>query len=312
MNGFILAPKFNTPGDNDATGAFHIGARWFARVHSVPTPPVFFNNQGSPAEVAGRVRKHLEEAPPGWDVFVYFGHGDNTCLPSAHFYGRYGAKVLADAIRARANPGVTVLLYACNTGVKGGFAEWLSEGLEGLDATVFAHTPPPAHTFTCPHVVRYPGGDMVIGRHDPLWRDWVNDLSETNDLWARFPFMTEDELRAELAAPEYLLGRWKVGDKGGTHDVVFFGDQTVVQTDDNRYGVVARGTWSATGHRLTVTWDGGATEVWPLPLSLKGQNVRLVEDGKLRMLKATRTEPIEINPSVMFLSAAARAQLIDI
>jgi hypothetical protein len=314
MNGFAIAPLHNTPGDNDATGAFHIGARTFTRALGLPAP-VFFQNQGSPGEVYRRFLRELDAAPGPWDAFAYFGHGDNTCLPSAHIYNRAGARLLAGSIRAKANQGVVVLLYACNTGVAGGFAQWLAEELADVGGVVYAHLPPPGHSFTNPMLVSYPGGEWVIPRSHRLYREWCHHLKdERGDLFARFAFMTEEELEGELEAPRNLMGRWQLRGPDGAWDVVFFPDKVVVGTDEaNRFQINGVGTWSATRSMLTIEWSNGDSEAWPLALSLRGQNVRFKgADGAMKALKATRTESPEMNPQMIFRARAELQHLIDI
>lgn len=313
MDGFVIAPKKNRPGSNDATGAFHIGANRITEIHDVPRKPIFFENEGSALSIYKGFSKHIDDAKGGWDFFAYFGHGESWGLVSACISRREGALELARRIIPKANPGLTVMLYACNCGDKGGFAEWLADGLSPVGATVYAHVSPPGHTFTNANVVSYPGGEWVVPRGHRLWGDWYNDMhNEWGDLWARFPFMTQDQLEAELEAPERLLGRWKVGAMGDSYDVVFFGDKAVVRTDSSRFGVVAEGTWTATRFKLTVTWADGTTEAWPLPLSMRGQNVHSVSGSQTTHKKASRTEDIDHNPQTLFMSPARRGKLIDI
>lgn len=317
MNGFVIAPLHNKPGRHDATGAFHLGARRFAALHGLPNP-VFFENEGSAESVARGFLNHIDAAQGGWDVFAYFGHGDSNALGSAHVAKRYGAKVLADKIRPKATNGIVILLYACNTGKEDGFASWLADELSDLNPWVYAHVPPPGHTFTNANVVYYPGGNWVIEKGHRLWRDWYHDMhSEKNDLWARFPFMTQDEIEAELEAPEFLLGRWSL--KPGGYDVVFFGDKWAARLHPgSRYGVAAWGKWTATKHRLSVMWNGGDDETWPLPLSLTRQNVRYSNFFTgAENHKADRTESAEQNPGGFFHTQVApvktkQSKLIDI
>lgn len=301
MNGIAIAPLHNKEGRHDATGAFQLGAKIFTKLHKLPKP-IIFNNHSTKPPVSTLFLNHLDSAAGGWDVFAYFGHGGSKSLPSAEISGRSGAALLAKSILPKANRGIKVLLYACNTGDPGGFAEWLATELARVKATVYAHVPPPGHSFTNANVVYYPGGNWVVPKSHRLWGDWYHDMkSLKNDLWARFPFMSQHELEAELDAPEFLLGRWNVRDKVGSWDVVFFGDKTAVRTDPLlRYRVSDRGAWTATKRVLTVTWGSGGAESWPLPLSLKGQNVTPGGGAGPGGLKADRTETLEFNPRGLF------------
>ncbi len=302
MNGFIMAPSHNKPGGHDATGAFHIGAAGFQKIHSLPPWVRFENTADSKTADAKGFLKIIQDQPGGWDVFAYFGHGDSNALGSADIRGRKGSTTLANVLRPKCNTGVIIMLYACNTGAPGGFAEWLAEDLASVHATVYAHVPPPGHTFQNANVVVYPGGAPVIPRHSSLWRDWYRDMHATgNELWARFPFMTAKELEAELTAPEYLMGRWEVGSKAGSWHEVFFGDMSVVRTDSvSRYTVRDRGEWSVARHLLIINWANGDREEWKIPLSPQHQTVRQTGGEGMKVLSAKRIEAPNINAQNLF------------
>jgi hypothetical protein len=304
MNGFIMAPTHNKEGRADATGAFHVGAAKFQKIHSLPPWVKFENDETSKTADAKGFLKKITDQPGGWDVFAYFGHGNNGSLGSADVRGRKGASALADAMRPKCNDGIIIMLYACNTGAPGGFAQWLSEDLAGKNATVYAHVPPPGHSFTNANVVSYPGGEFVVPRSSPLWKDWYKDMhAEHNELWARFPFMTQEELEAELSAPGGLMGRWEVKGKNGSWQEVFFGNKTVYRIDsDHPYMIDQRGTWSTVRHMLTVTWGNGETEDWPLALTPKLQNVRHRANGTMTAMTARRIEAPNVNESSAFQS----------
>ncbi len=322
MDGFVIAPLKNRAPDNDATGAFHIGARALTRIHSLPRPPVFFENEGSAMSVYKGFSKAVDEAPApnGWDFFAYFGHGESWGLVSAYISKREGALELCRRIIPKANDGIKVMLYACNCGDPGGFASWMAEGLAPVNGEVFAHLSPPGHTFTNPMVVSYDKNSgrtptWVIPRSHPQWRAWCHHLKdEHGEMFARFPFMEQDELEGELEAPKFLLGRWKVTGKDDSWDVVFFPDKTVAGTDPfNRYQINGSGRWTATTQNLTITWDNGDTERWPLALSLRNQNVYYKgSGGAAQHYRATRTEYPEMNPQMMFRTRMQMSRLIDI
>jgi hypothetical protein len=307
MKGFIVAPLHNKPDRHDATGAFQLGARIFQRVHKLPKP-LFFDNSGTASAIRDRVLKAIAAQPGGLDVFAYFGHGGSTCLGSAELYKKAGAKLLADALRAKANRGLVVLLYACNAGAPNGFASWLADELAGLNARVYGHLPPGGHSFTNPRMVVYPGskpgGDMVIETGSPLWSAWFAALkcSETVDLWARFPFMTRAELEAELLAPGGLLGRWEVKSGHSTWHNVFFADQTILFTrgDSERYTILDQGKWMVSGPHLKITWSAGNVDRWPLPLGFGKQTVAPEKGGKKFQAKRIGS-PIEDPRSHFYL-----------
>jgi hypothetical protein len=315
MNGFIMAPAHNKTGRCDATGAFHIGAAKFQRIHSLPAWVKFENSDSRTADAKGFL-KQIADQPGGWDVFAYFGHGDSNALGSADIRGRKGATTLADALRPKCNDGVIIMLYACNTGAPGGFAEWLADDLAGKNATVYAHVPPPGHTFTNANVVQYPGGEWVIPKSSPLWKDWYKDMhAEQNELWARFPFMCADELETELSAPGGLLGRWEVRGRNASWQEVFFGDKTVYRIDsENPYMIQERGTWTTAHHKLSVAWNGGESEDWPLALTPKMQSVKHHNNGNTTAMTARRIEAPNVNSPTTFHSPfkGKQSKLIDI
>ena len=302
MNGFIMAPSHNKPDRYDATGAFHIGAAKFQKVHSLPPWVRFENTEESKTADAKGFLKMIQDQAGGWDVFAYFGHGDSNALGSADVRGRKGATNLANVLRPKCNSGAIIMLYACNTGAPGGFAQWLAEDLASIKATVYAHAPPKGHTFQNANVVSYPGGAPVIAHSSRLWGDWYRDMHASgNDLWARFPFMTAKELEAELTAPGSLMGRWAVGGKTEIWHEVFFGDMTVVRTDaTSRYTIRDRGEWTVAHHKLTINWVNGDSEEWPLPLSPQQQSVKHRDDDGMKAVKAKRIEAPNINAQNLF------------
>ncbi len=316
MDGLILSTAKNRPAtknhpaEHDSTGAFQVGANQFHAINKVSSAPVLFDNSGEElghyqaprANTLKAVREGGSNAP--WDAVAIFCHGVNSGLASAGLFGADGAKALADAIQPRAKAGVTVILYACNAGSPGGFASMLAANLAGVQARVFGHISA-RHTYANPDTTVFPGGDMVIARSSPLWKNWNDDIiDQTNDLWARFPFMTQQELEAELAAPEFLLGRWRIGSKPDFWDNVFFADATVVQTgaaDYLKYAIFDSGKWTADAHNVTVTWDSGATDTWPLHLSIHGQRVRSTgTGGKTTINLAKRIEAPNVNAVGLF------------
>src|SRR5262245_4408082 len=201
MKGYVLAAAHNRKDRNDAKGAFHVGARVFSRIYGLPKS-LFTNDEGTASRA--EVLKKMKAQAGGWDVLAYFGHGDWNAISSAGFRNDDGAKTFATAIKERANAGIKVLLYACNTGAPGGFASWLAGHLKENRATVHGHRPPAGHAFKSPRVVVYgPGlpadGQLIIPSTSYLYSEWIAALSsEQSDLWARFPWMTQAEIEQEL------------------------------------------------------------------------------------------------------------------
>jgi hypothetical protein len=319
MNGLIVSASVNTTHHNketgedeplhDASGAFMVGARRFKQIHGL-ADPVFFDNSLEYAQRRKQILDAIENADSGLEVFAYFGHGWKTSLPSGGFQMKQ-IPDLAAALSKKAADKIVVILYACWAGVGGGPAEGLWSGLGGK-GVVYGHTSR-KHTFANPDTVVFGRDDLkppgpVVGTGDPLWKNWSKDIiDQKNDLWARFPFMTKDELEAELIAPEYLAGRWKVHhDQKSTWDNVFFMDKTVVKTGhgNNPFVVLDNGTWDVNHHNLLVTWSDGTIDRWPLHLALHNQNVWVDDKGHKIHCRATRIEAPNVNPQAHFQTAA--------
>jgi hypothetical protein len=309
MDGLILAAGKNRPGENDSTGAFQLAGNQFQAINGVSSSPIFFDNSGEEkgqyAAVRQRVLKAVREggSAGAWDTVAIFCHGGNNALWSAGLIGDDGATALADAIRPRAKSGIIIILYACNAGAPGGFASMLADKLAGVNATVYGHTSA-RHTYANPDTTVFPAGTAVIAKNSPLWKNWNADiLDQSNDLWARFPFMTPEELAAELTCPEFLLGRWRIGAKPNFWDNVFFADGTVYQTGDDeslKFAIFDSGKWVADDHKVTVTWGSGTIDEWKLHLTHHHQQVRVGGASGPSMTQATRIEAPNVNSPALF------------
>ena len=146
---------------------------------------------------------------------------------------------------------------------------------------------------------------MITARKSPLWKAWYRCMkAEPGDFWARFPFMSADELEGELSAPPNLLGRWEVRGKSGSWQEVFFVNKTVFRIDsETPYMIRERGRWSSAHHNLNINWGGGTTEDWPLALSPKRQTVKLHSGGSTTVLTASRIECPNVNKITSFHSS---------
>lgn len=198
----VLAPKENSPGKKDATGAFHIGAKAFERIFGLAKTHYFDNGDGVSDSARRReVLDMIRSAPGPLDIIGYFGHGFTSGLSSAKIYSRHLGD-LADAIRSNSSTDCKVMLYACSAGAFGGFASqladrlnpWYAFGLPGR--TVYGHTNV-GHTFYNPNVTRFPAAEYVVEPGGDHWAKWRQCIRHT-DLWARFPFMDEMELQNVL------------------------------------------------------------------------------------------------------------------
>lgn len=195
MNGIVFAAQHNSPPrhPHDATGAFQPGARTFAHLNGL-SPPILFDNSNH-AKARATIRDTILKAPGLLDVVAYFGHGLHDSLPSAGIsmptIGEFAGAILCKAARA-----MCVVLYACSAGAPNGFASRLADLLPGTGAIVYGHDRS-GHAYMNPYVTRFRGGGYVIAPNDRLFGRWRRALA-TSDLWARFPFMTDQDLRQNL------------------------------------------------------------------------------------------------------------------
>jgi len=205
MKGLILAPESNSAGSRspcDAVCEFQPGAEAFRQAHGIEDRPVLFANgqrytPGGHTRVAeyGHVLRIMEDSPGPWDFFAYFGHGLSDSLLSARI-GTAHLPRFTGILGRKGVLGMRVIFYACGTGAAGGFAERVSRALP--HAVVLGHTTE-GPSYSNPNWVRYPGGAPIVGRGDPLRAKWETALRST-DLWARFPWMSDAEIRAALVA----------------------------------------------------------------------------------------------------------------
>jgi hypothetical protein len=224
MNGFIFASSVNTPDKADATTVFRPCAEAFKRIHNVPQSILYFDHNDSGAatrqQVLNRLRTTPCEDPDGFDFIAYFGHGSPSSLPSAEFR-MADVQDLAQAIVATSKHEVRVILYACSAGaLPTSFASALSHALNMTDAAVFGHTTS-GHAAANPHVTTFSIGNpcrYVVAPGSSHWSAWRSALQAakyrerraTETLWARFPFMSEDAIRAELGSSVVGAGgRWR-------------------------------------------------------------------------------------------------------
>lgn len=210
----LLLPDRNTEG-SDWSGAFRVEAGRTAQLYQVPPQMVQQIDVSRPRRERLAQLLAAVDARAELDLVALFCHGWTGGVQ----LGPYSADTpaLAQVLARRARPGLAVALYACSSGAspeghpvapggEGGFADALRDALvaEGLaGAHVDAHTVV-GHTTRNPYVRRFTagqalGGEWLIAPDDPLWPRWRLQLRET-DLRLRYPLMTAEQIRAELAA----------------------------------------------------------------------------------------------------------------
>jgi hypothetical protein len=211
VNGFIFASGVNEPGKNDADGSFRPGAQTFRKIHDVPQSIFYFDHNDSSKKTRQKILDKLWTAPcedpDGFDFIAYFGHGTKTSLSSAGFKDKH-AQDLAAAIIGTSKHEVKVILYACSAGyLPTSFASELSKALNSTAATVIGHQIG-GHSWANPHYTVFEHGSpgrYLVPKSSPYWSGWERAINDGNKfmksrtLWARFPFMSEDEIDFEVA-----------------------------------------------------------------------------------------------------------------
>lgn len=205
-NAFIFAPMLNeppndaNPNGNDATGAFIPGAAMFEKFcidNGGQATKLLFNNHAAGRQVFDQILHALSIAPSQLDTVVYFGHGIKDVMVSAKIGSGFLDEFI-NALRGACGFGPRIVLYACSCGAPGGIASAIADGLSDQLAIVYGHSVA-GHAYMNPMVYWYP-----MGLQAWVWgsfKTWATKLNDpNNDLWMRFPFLTNDELRAETAS----------------------------------------------------------------------------------------------------------------
>lgn len=236
MNSLVFYSSKNSKGKVDATGAFIPEAKAFQKLHGIPSANMFpIECVGVPkwnrmATVFKILSERADKAP--LDCLAFFGHG----WPEGIQFGFDLSTVdrLADALSGVTFGDLRIVLYACLTaenseedsntdndllgpGTDGGFADELRDALSqrGKDGWIDAHKTAGRATSN-PFWVRFlmssrpdndmpgdfdfEGGTWIVQPKSSCWRAWVKALdAPDNTLRLRLPFMTELEIKAELA-----------------------------------------------------------------------------------------------------------------
>jgi hypothetical protein len=202
VNSFAFAPLHDSPPDvhnplgHDATGKFHHGLDAWRQIyggHGGRVTTLKFDNHARAPLRRREIMAAMSAVVGTLDAIAYFGHGSPNSMASASV-GRHDIPQFAAAVRAKSQRGVIIALYACDCGRANGFAEALQAALADIEAVVFAH-PVFGDSVNNPAVVRFPGGARV--HPQGRFGEWATRLRVSN-LWARFPFMTAEEIVADL------------------------------------------------------------------------------------------------------------------
>lgn len=222
-----IAPAHNTT-KPDATGAFQPEAQRFLKYHKVTGKPYLFDNSRPLPARRGEVDDLLDaHAGAGLECLAFFCHGTKHGLQTGHEMGH--GLFLGQRIARTLSPGAVVCLYACDAGRDSdmdskddvrqgpggadGFASVVYRGILSVlpGVTLVAHATA-GHTTQNPWARVWrddtdPGsGDWFVEPHTKLWSTWCKALRLTSYRY-RFPFLTEEELAADLPKLSVSTGK---------------------------------------------------------------------------------------------------------
>lgn len=215
-----FAPRYDTPGRHDATGAFQPEASAFCRYNGGRL--VLVDNHRSAARMREEVLAALcerERKQSGRPLIAFFCHGQRRRIQfgfGVDSGGRLAELAEACAAFGEGHPGLRIVLYACNAGAgdeslggDGGFADRLRDALcrlGNVNCQVDAHTTP-GHTTRNPFVRRFEGrgspvggvgGYYLVDQGSKLWPRWRRAL--TTDFRFEFPLLTVGQIHERLIA----------------------------------------------------------------------------------------------------------------
>ena len=224
-HGIVFAPKHNTHGKHDATGAFIPEARRFAELHGCAV--YLFDNRQTMAKRRAEVEEVLRAAR--FDAFAtpvvgFFCHGWKNGIQAGWRTPQVPA--LAELVAHVIDSNYLIMpLYACDAardddgerdddltegpGGDGGFADELRDALcvAGVtDCVVDAHATA-GHTTRNPYVRRFEGqgspvggqgGAWIVRPRSAMWRAWVSELR--GEMRLMFPLLPTAVIHEELLA----------------------------------------------------------------------------------------------------------------
>lgn len=224
MTILCIAPSKDTVGRKDASGAFIPMARRFLGIHrEVPGKLSTFDPTLPMRKRRSEVRSLVGTLERNLSTVAFFCHGWKDGIQAGWTDEQLVDLVSMLLTRTTDGSLKRVILYACDSGRDGdldreddlvpgpggdgGFADLLRDQFAtfGASVDVFAHTTA-GHTTSNPYVrvfygAKSPqaGGPMLVAPKSPLWGDWRRALRDT-DLWAHFPFLSQEELLMDLEA----------------------------------------------------------------------------------------------------------------
>lgn len=205
--------------DNDFTGAFEPESKRYAKYWRGLGDEIVIQAIDVSQHVNARLNKMLSVIENGAPVdrLAFFCHGWKTGIQMGLSVTELTLVPFIRRLVATSTPELKVALYACSTGASDGpagdggdtgFADVFRDMLCRAgrpNVSVFAHTSA-GHTTRNPHVRFFfgapdgaYGGDDVVGRKTPQFAKLRAKLNDGSDFRWRVPYMTRDELLAELS-----------------------------------------------------------------------------------------------------------------
>lgn len=213
MNVLALVTQFNAEGKKDAD-EFRREAAAFCRWHHTYDPGAktrieLIDNTAPRVRRRGQVLQAIDDAgkTERIDCLAFFCHGWAAGLQLGIFTSEI--RDVAPVLAARLSANAKIPLYACSTahggcGGNGGFADRLRDILApSLTGVVVDAHVTKGHCTRNPHVRRFAapagkGGQYLVAQMSPKWTAWKQALRSDGAMRFRFPFMSADEIAAEL------------------------------------------------------------------------------------------------------------------
>ena len=150
------APAGTRPTHTCDIGGFHACAQNLRNHWGIRNPAFKYDNYQPEAVREQAICEALAAAPQDLAFVAYLGHGVPTGLESAGIHLRNWHR-FRDLLMARCAVNSSIVLYACSTGARNGFAQALAEYLAPKNIWVWGHAIPCKYS-NLSQFVRYPGG----------------------------------------------------------------------------------------------------------------------------------------------------------
>lgn len=189
MRGIVFTPNRNTR-RADFTGAFLPEARAFIRAHQIPARAlvridILKSDHEMRAQILEAIKKE-GKLQGSFETVAFFCHG--WCSGIQLGFSVQNVVELACALKPLATRDIKMPLYACSAA-------------RDRDAQIIDDIDPNSVGGDGGQPYGGKGGVWVVKPKGPLWKRWIRWLTEGNNRF-RLPFMSIDEVQAELEPPE--------------------------------------------------------------------------------------------------------------